>query len=218
MANPAFETVVPPYTAFRFEVVLNLDDPPPEITNPVCNAAFSDCSGLEMSMQPKEVRQGGDNGRVFHLPGQVSYGQLTLQRGMTANLQLWNWMAAAIKPGRNNKAQGEVTMFEADGTARLVFVLEDCLPVKVSGPTLNAKDGLIAIEQMQLVYATLTLRPADQAGAGFGLSVGLGGGISGGFSAGVSAGFSAGASVSGGPGLSGGFSAGVSASAGFGIG
>lgn len=212
MANPAFETVDPPYTAFRFEVVLNLDDPPAGITNPVCSAAFSECSGLEMNMQPKEVRQGGDNGRVIHLAAQATYGQLTLQRGMTANLHLWQWMAAAARPGRNNKAQGEVTMHDADGTPRLVFVLEDCLPVKVSGPSLNAKDGLIAIEQMQLAYASLTLRPAGQAGAGLGLSVGVGGGINVGFSAGASAGLS----VSGGPGLSGGL--GASASAGFGIG
>lgn len=69
MANAAFETVDPPYTAFRFEVVLNLDDPPPGITNPLCSAAFSECSGLEMNMQTKEVRQGGDNGRVIDLPG-----------------------------------------------------------------------------------------------------------------------------------------------------
>lgn len=168
MANAAFETVDPPYTAFRFEVVLNLDDPPPGITNPLCSAAFSECSGLEMNMQTKEVRQGGDNGRVIHLPGPATYGQLTLQRGMTANLHLWQWMAAAARPGRNNKAQGQVTMHDADGTLRLVFVLEDCLPVKVSGPSLNAKDGLIAIEQLQLVYASLTLRPAGQAARGSG--------------------------------------------------
>src|SRR5205085_11006477 len=91
----AFGTVEPPFTAFRFEVVLNLDTPLPGVTDPVCNAAFAECDGLEMTMEPKAVREGGNNQEQIHLIGSVSYGQLTLKRGMTANLQLWSWFAAA---------------------------------------------------------------------------------------------------------------------------
>ena len=153
MANPAFETVDPPYTTFRFEVVLDLESPPPGVTNPVCNAAFQECEGLEMTMEPKTLRQGGDNDRQIHLVGPVSYSQLTLRRGMTANLQLWSWFAAASRPGRVSTARGEVTMWDAAGTPLLTFMLERCLPVRMRGPGLNAKDGLIGIEEMQMVYA-----------------------------------------------------------------
>lgn len=207
MPNPAPETVDPPYMAFRFEVVLNLDNPPPGVTNPICNAAFAECDGLEMTMEPKAIREGGNNAQQLHRIGPVSYSQLTLRRGMTANLQLWSWFVAAAQPGRRSTAQGQVTLWDTAGTPRITFMLTDCLPVKMRGPSLNAKDGQIAIEEMQLVYSSLSLRPAGTAGAGASGSIGLNFGGA----AGLSASF--GASVSGGVGLSGGVSAGVSASA-----
>ena len=207
MANPALETVDPPYTAFSFEVVLNLDDPPPGVTNPVCHAAFSECDGLEMSIEPKTVRSGGDNGRQYHFIGPTTYSQLTLKRGMTANLELWNWFLATTQTGRVSTAQGEVTLWDADGTPRITYVLENCLPVKMRGPSLNAQNGQIAIEEMQLVYASMFVKPAGSSsnpsiGFGFGASIG----------AGFSASASASLSVSGGPGLSGSIDAGATAS------
>ncbi len=71
MSNPAFETVESPYTAFRFEVLLNLDNPPAGVTNPICNAAFAECDGLEMTMEPKAIREGGNNQEQIHLMGPV---------------------------------------------------------------------------------------------------------------------------------------------------
>ena len=127
---------------------------------------------------------------------------------MTANLDLWNWMAASVQPGRNSKAQGQITMWDQDGTPLLTFVLTDILPVRIGGPSLNAQTGQVALEELQLVCANLSVRPAGQ--AGIGLSVGVS--ASADFSAGASFSASAGLSVSGGPGLSG------SASAGFSIG
>ena len=46
------------------------------------------------------------------------------------------------------------------------FVLQRCLPVKLKAPPLNAKDGAVAIEELQLVYESLTLkRPGGGQGA-----------------------------------------------------
>ena len=215
MANPALESVASPFTAFRFEVLLELDEPPAGVANPVCQAAFAECDGLEMTMEPKTVREGGNNQEQIHLIGPVSYGQLTLRRGMTATLDLWNWFAAAAIPGRNPLAQGQVTLMDADGTERLTFVLTNCLPVKLRGPALNARDGMVALEEMQLAYATLSLRPAGQ-GAGASFSASASFGVSASASIGGSVGASAGASV--GASASAGFGAGASASAGLSFG
>ncbi len=48
------------------------------------------------------------------------------------------------------------------------FRLERVLPVKLKAPGLNAKEGQIAIEEMQLVYERLLVQPApaDQKPAG----------------------------------------------------
>ncbi len=208
MSNPAHETVTAPFTAFRFEVLLNLDEPPPTVTNPVCNAAFAECDGLEMTMEPKSYSQGGDNTQQVHLPGPATYSRLTLKRGMTANIQLWNWLVYAAQPGHNARAQGVITLWNSDGTPSLEIALKGCLPVKMRGPSLNASNGQVAIEELQLVYEALEVRLPGQAGAGIGI------GISAGISVGASVGISAGVSVSGGPGLTASASAGASFSIG----
>ncbi len=166
MAN---ESTVPPMTAFRFEIVLTVTDSLPGVTNPVCDAAFAECTGLEMTMEPKSLTQGGDHTRQVHRIGPVTYGRLTLRRGMTQNTGLWAWFKAASLPGVNGAANGEIRMVNSDGTPALTFVLDDCLPVRLSGPSLNARTGEIAIEEIQLVYAYLKVKGLDGGNIGFGI-------------------------------------------------
>ena len=40
---------------------------------------------------------------------------------------------------------------------RARFILSRCLPTKLKAPALNAKDGMIAVEELQLAYETLRL-------------------------------------------------------------
>jgi phage tail-like protein len=200
-----------PFTAFRFEVVLDLDEPTPGLESPLCDAAFAECDGLEMTMQPKIIEAGGVNDRQIRLIGPVSYGQLTLKRGMTGNLQLWQWFAQGTRPGSVLTAHGQVTVWTTDGQPAVQFTLTGCLPVKMRAPALNARDGLVAVEELGLVYEKLDIAPPG--GGGFGLSVGFSASVGGSASVGVSAsaGVSAGVSASAGVsvGVSGGFSAGV---------
>jgi phage tail-like protein len=158
-----------PFTAFRFDVQLIVRDPDSAgLTGPICNALFSECDGLEMSMEPKTVREGGNNLEQIHLPGPVSYGQLTLKRGMTSNLDLWKWFNAAAGGLNTNQsankrgltALGQVTMLNNAGEPTLVFSLYGCMPVKVKGSALNAKDGQVALEEVQIVYRSLKVKTA----------------------------------------------------------
>jgi phage tail-like protein len=154
MANPARETVIAPFTAFNFSVEINV----PGLTSRVCSAAFAECDGLEATMEAKTIREGGNNVTQIRLTGPLSYGQLTLKRGMTATFDLWDWMAAvSTRPAL--RADAEVVVLGADGhTERVRFLLSRCLPVKVKAPPLNARDGLVAIEELGLVYERLTLK------------------------------------------------------------
>ncbi len=214
------EAVVSPYTAFRFEVELTLDSSVAGVSGTVCKGAFSDCDGLEMTMESKPVREGGNNQEHIHLMGPISYGQLTLKRGMTDTLDLWKWFSAAGRTGRKSTAQGKVIIWDASGVPSLTFTLKDCLPVKLRGPSLSAKDGQLAIEEMQLVYARLALKTSDEEGSGLDADISFSGGIGIGLNASANVSGSAGlnASVSGGAGLSGSASVDASASASLNIG
>ena len=154
MANPANETNLYPFTAFNFAVEIDV----PAVSRQVCNAAFSECDGLEMTMDVKTIREGGNNSQQIRLTGPLNFGTLTLKRGMTANFDLWEWFSALLtKP--HLRADAEVIVFAADGTTeRARFVLKRCVPIKLKAPPLNGKDGAVAIEELQLAYESLTLK------------------------------------------------------------
>ncbi len=143
-----------PFTAFNFSVEINRG----EDGKPLVNAAFSECDGLEMSMEVKTIREGGGNNRQIRLNGPVSYGQLTLKRGMTESFDLWNWFQDTIAQP-HLRANAAIVMLAEDGsTERVRFTLERCLPVKIKSPALNAKDGMIAIEELQIAYESMQFK------------------------------------------------------------
>ena len=152
MAGPVY-----PFTAFNFAVEINRGDD----GNPLVNAAFSDCDGLEMTQEVKTIREGGSNDRQVKLPGMVTYGTLTLKRGMTESFDLWKWFHDSIEDPRL-RANAEVVLLAADGsTERARFVLSRCLPLKLKGPALNAKDGQIAVEELQIAYERLVFKAPE---------------------------------------------------------
>jgi len=157
MANPANDTVIQPFTAFNFAVEIDLSEQAQGGTK-LCNAAFAECDGLEMNMEVKTLRQGGDNGRQIRLAGPLTFGTLTLKRGLTASFDLWDWFNDTLL-NPSLRAKVEVVLFAADGqTERVRFLLKRCLPIKLKAPPLNAKDGMVAIEEMQIAYESLQLK------------------------------------------------------------
>ena len=151
MANPANETY--PFTSFNFSVEIRVEG----VSEQVCNASFSECDGLEMTTEVKTIREGGNNGSQVRLAGPMAFGQLTLKRGMTANFDLWDWVGKLLLDPAL-RADADVVLLAADGqTKRATFRLTRCVPVKLKAPALNAKDGGVAVEELQLAYETLTL-------------------------------------------------------------
>ncbi|HEV8474665.1 MAG TPA: phage tail protein [Methylomirabilota bacterium] len=144
-----------PFTAFNFAVEIVPDG----ASAPLVSAAFAECDGLEMSMEVKTIREGGSNDRQIRLAGPATFGQLTLKRGMTeASFELWKWMSDSVADP-SLRAQAEVVIFAADGAQeRARVVLQRCLPVKLKVPALNAKDGAVAVEELQLAYERFTVK------------------------------------------------------------
>ena len=140
-----------PFTAFNFSVEINRG----QDGGPLAAAEFSECDGLEMTMDVKTIREGGANDRPIRVSGPVNYSNLTLKRGMTSNHDLWKWFADSAADPRL-RADAEVVLLGADGSSEKArFQLSRCLPIKIKAPALSAKDGAVAIEEMQLSYETL---------------------------------------------------------------
>ena len=146
MAAPTY-----PFTAFNFSVEVTRDDD----ANPLASAAFAEADGLEMNMEVKTIREGGVNDRQIRLNGPAVFGTLTLKRGMTENFDLWKWFRDSVENPRL-RASAAVVILAADGsTERARFVMTRCVPIKLKAPALNARDGQIAVEELQVAYETL---------------------------------------------------------------
>lgn len=145
-----------PFTAFNFAVEIVRADG----AAPLVSAAFAECDGLELGMEFKTIREGGANDRQIRLAGPATVGQLTLKRGMTSDsLDLWLWMSDSLADP-SLRAEAEVVLLAPDGSERMRFMLSRCLPVKVKAPPLNAKDGAIAIEELQIAYERIGVKRA----------------------------------------------------------
>lgn len=125
----------------------------------LCRAGFSECDGLEVQLEPHTIREGGYLSRPIHLPGKLSYGRLTLRRGMSESGELWNWFEAAVASVALTKsrlrADTMVTVESADHSSAVRFLLTNCTPVRIKAPALNAGQGAVAIEELQLAYELL---------------------------------------------------------------
>lgn len=143
---------VVPLPAFNFLVDIVRDDG----SSPLAGSAFSECDGIEISQEVKTLREGGNPNRVHRLAGPVGFGQLTLKRGVTQGFDLWQWFSDSLaKPWL--RAGVTVTVLMQDGKTEWgCFTLSRCLPVKMKAPTLNARDGAVAIEEVQIAYESFT--------------------------------------------------------------
>ena len=57
-----------PFTNFNFHVLFTL----PDEKSTVCEAEFSECSGLEMNTEVKTIKEGGNNGEQIHLINHIA--------------------------------------------------------------------------------------------------------------------------------------------------
>ncbi|MGB5483309.1 phage tail protein [Parasphingorhabdus sp.] len=149
-----------PYSVFNFAVEIYPDG----ASAPLAEAAFTECDGLEMTMDVQTIREGGANDRAYRVPSVINYSNLSLKRGMTANRELWNWFTQS-NADPFLRADAELVMFAEDGkTEKMRFRLSRCIPIKMKVPPLNAKDGGIAIEDFALAYEKFELVEAAAGG------------------------------------------------------
>jgi phage tail-like protein len=153
---------------FRFKIVLTRSNPGKDSAS-LGDGAFSECSGLELEADVKEYLEGGRNDGVVRRVGRVKLVPLVLKRGMfvpkdaKANGQadgaLWRWLTGMVSgvlpvPRYN----GEIEIRDPRGQrVTALWTFDKALPSKVTGPTLNAKTGEIAIEELHLVHEGLRL-------------------------------------------------------------
>jgi phage tail-like protein len=133
---------------------------------------FSECSGLEMSMQPEEYKEGGRNGAVLKFPSRVTWSNLTLKKGVGVGTALWDWHFGFVE-GKGKRRDGIIMLLNEQRTPNNVWFFRRGLPIKYSGPALNAVQNNVAIESIEIAHEGIHQMP------GFGAASAVGGAVAG---------------------------------------
>jgi phage tail-like protein len=156
-----------PLHVFRFHVEFQTDS----LTTgggenmPLCGGAFAECTGLEASMEPKVIKEGGRNYGDAQRSGPVTFSTVILKRGMTTTRDLWKWFELVTRDnGYAYRLAAIVKMYNNQGQERLAWKLDKALPIKFKAADLNAKGSEIGIEELHLTHEGLSLVNAASSG------------------------------------------------------
>lgn len=164
-----------PLALFRFQAEFTRVSAPgegPGAPVAICRGAFSECTGLEATMEPKVIKAGGANYGPFQRVGPVTFGTVILKRGITTSRDLWKWFSHLTEQGRSAfrldvkitvlgttqlpAAPGEPDRDEAPEAA-LTFQLTRAMPVKFKAGDLSARATEVGIEELHLAHEGLSL-------------------------------------------------------------
>jgi phage tail-like protein len=117
---------------------------------------FSECSGLEGTLQVEEYSEGGENRFIHKFPTRMTYSNLVLRRGVTVSEDLWNWHFDYVK-GTGKRRDGLIMMRNELQIPVKIWLFKEGVPLRWTGPTLNASQNAIAIESLEIMHHGLEL-------------------------------------------------------------
>src|SRR5258705_12857227 len=77
----------------------------------VVSAGFSECTGLSSEVETIEYREGG-NFRVRKLPVLAKFGNITLKRGVTKPIDLYNCHRDVLRGQTDLKTRGIILLYD----------------------------------------------------------------------------------------------------------
>lgn len=116
---------------------------------------FTECSGLgsESEVVEHKITAKGDKEAVRKIAGRLKWGDITLKRGVTANLDIWDWRYL-VEQGKMTDARvsGSILMYDQSGVLVAQWDVVDAWPSKLSGPSLNTESSAVGVEEVTIVH------------------------------------------------------------------
>ena len=105
-------------------------------------------------MDIEEYKEGGNNALILHFPTRVKWANLRLKRGIATADDLWLWHYGLVQ-GKVVRRDGVVTLQDEQQNPVKVWSFTRGLPVKWTGPSLNAAQNQVAIEELEIAHEGL---------------------------------------------------------------
>jgi phage tail-like protein len=116
---------------------------------------FTECSGLGSEhelIEHKIINEQG-NEEIRMLPGRLKWDQIKLKRGITDNMDIWDWRKL-VEEGKMSEARmnGSITMLNQELNPVAQWDFENGWPMKVTGPELKADSNAYGVEELTVVH------------------------------------------------------------------
>jgi phage tail-like protein len=130
-------------TAVSVRYVVKLDDQ--EL------GSFSSCEGLGVEVVMETREEGGNNTLVWQLPTRLKYPNIKLTRPLGKDTEKIAKWIASMATGYTRKT-GTIQAMRADGKIIAQWGLLDVIPVRWSGPSLNADQPKVVTETIEIAH------------------------------------------------------------------
>jgi phage tail-like protein len=139
--DPKFD----PYGNFSF--LLEIDG--------ITSAGFSECTGTNAEISPIEYREGNESLTPRKLPGLNKFGNVTLKRGVTEDMDLFNWFNVGASGDVDRKQTLSIVLLDEQRNEAVRWNLLNAWPCKYMAPDLKGSASEIAIESVELCHEGL---------------------------------------------------------------
>jgi len=136
-----------PYSGYSFLMTVNGVSDDGQATA----GRFSEISGIEAEIGVIEHRTGAEPNTVRKMPGLVKYANLVCKRGITGDLNFWNWIKAGID-GQLQRADGSIVLRDENHAEVMRWNFRRAWPCKFTGPGLNAANNEIAMDTLEICH------------------------------------------------------------------
>jgi phage tail-like protein len=124
---------------------------------------FSDCTGLQVELETHEYREGGQNDYLHRFVGATRHPLLVLKHGLSPIDGLWGWHQD-VAAGNIQRRNGTIYLLNQAGQIPVMsWDVLDALPLKWTGPTLNAESAAVAFESVELTHRGLVRKQQSTA-------------------------------------------------------
>ena len=121
----------------------------------IISGYFTEASGLGSEHEVVEHKITGRDGKeiVRKIPGRLKWGDITLKRGLTSNVELWTWRKM-IEDGDVSKARknGSITMYDQALKPVAQWDFKNAWPSKISGPSPKSDSNELVVEELTIVH------------------------------------------------------------------
>lgn len=114
-------------------------------------AGFSEVTGLNQESNVIDYREGQEPITPRKLPGLNKFGNITLKRGISPDLSVYNWRKT-VTDGDIDRRNASIVLHNEKHEEVVRWNLINAWPSKYIGPDLKANANEVAIESVELTH------------------------------------------------------------------